>query len=112
MAMYPVMGYGAPHPNAQQQTVPDTRNGYQEYGVFSESNGIADPIGAIAFDPVEELVWSGSQTVRALYHLFIASMKPIAAIGDGKGPNAGNPSAKRKRTSCEVQCISNLLCSS
>ena len=71
MAMYPVMAYQAPPPGAQQHILPDTRNGFQEYGVFSESNGILDPIGATAFDPVEELVWSGSQSVRCPSHPFL-----------------------------------------
>lgn len=109
MAMYPVMGYAAPHPGAQHPAVPDTRNGYQEYGVFSESNGIADPIGAIAFDPVEELVWSGSQTVRHLCYLIEQLLAPAAAIGGRKGVNACDPSAKRKRASSEFQRNSNLL---
>lgn len=44
--------------------VQEVRSGFQEYGVFSESDGIVDPLGTVAFDPIEELIWTGSQTVR------------------------------------------------
>ena len=100
MGMYPVMGYGGPHPGAQQHNTVDTRNGFQEYGVFSESNGVLDPIGAVAFDPIEELVWSGSQTVRKILHDKSCYVSGEAGIGGREAINSRNPSAKRKRTDC------------
>jgi hypothetical protein len=64
MPMYPMMGYRPSQPGMQGGLVTEQRDGFQEYGTFAETNGILDPLSAIAFDPCEELVWVGSQTVR------------------------------------------------
>ena len=63
VSMYPVMGYsGHPHV-AQPPPMPEARDGFQEYGTFSEPNGVLDALAVVAFDPSEELLWTGTHTV-------------------------------------------------
>jgi hypothetical protein len=68
MGMYPVMGYGAHPQGTHQPPMQEPRDGFQQYGTFSEMNGAQDALAAMAFDPIEELIWTGNQTVRLVVH--------------------------------------------
>lgn len=49
--------------------MPEARDGFQEYGTFSEPNGVLDALAVVAFDPSEELLWTGTHTGRIVgYH--------------------------------------------
>lgn len=71
MGVYPVMGYPGHGHSGHHAAMGDTRDGFQEYGTFAESNGVLDAIAAVAFDPVEELVWTGSHTVRGVFYIMM-----------------------------------------
>lgn len=75
--MYPMMGYGGMQGGMQQGMMPDTRDGFQEYGTFAEPNGILDPLTAVVFDPCEELIWTGTQTVRSKEAASMASTRDL-----------------------------------
>lgn len=85
MGVYPVIGYPGHGHSGHHAAMGETRDGFQEYGTFAESNGVLDAIAAVAFDPFEELVWTGSHTVRnVIYHLRRLRIL-CEAIGDEKG---------------------------
>jgi len=71
---YPPLGYGIGLAGAQLGSAQQERDGFQEYGTFSESNGILDGLASVVFDPGEELVWTGSQTVRFSFSTFESSI--------------------------------------